>query len=588
MLEEIYTHTDEQSKREIENIIHTYIYDESKGLTNNFFYQTNDNSKTYEENMEEIPEQGYKFHISATNLQDYERLLKIIVPDLVQNGVLFKVVDGNSFELQMNSDQIGKAITVYPSSGFDFNKLSPETRSVLSENSIEVNGDENIYGRIFARYGRFTKGSHNITTPNGEIVPDPKYLPMRQSRPEFEYSSSKEDILTFFSRSEQKFEKTWDYKTYYQEKFTMTECDGKNHSYVAFNVPNIETGKMLIANNERFPNKLSFVKNIQGTPTVFVHKSELGNFFAEAQERNVSMQRPSWDIKENSFIIPSGAYEMLSQKLNNTFGCRFSQIDSNTLSSSYNFDSSRLLKTYTKAGNFTVFHCDTVFTKELLNECDALGIPYEEYQENKAKKIQKSLDKRFGISDKPKKPFLETVRQVFHTRPNPYVLNPEKTQEIKEQSPLSKIDAEAYFYNKMYFYGAPQTPQEQQLVSAFNSIDESTAQQYAYEFALVDRQRNERGLPQLSSDECGVILFNAVHYGLSVGACGLERNFAETQGVIEDALTNPIGQSATPTKYEYNLSRWNTIMEHSDKTIPNDMPLKDEQTQNRDSNTEER
>ena len=518
MYEEIYNHSNEQSAQNIKNIIRNYICNEWTGITDNFFYQTYQIGVSHEQNTNEIPVQGYKFHISAQTLQDYERLLTSIVPEFVQKGVMFKVVDANSFEQQMRSVQAGKAITVYPSAGFDFNNFSDTVKSVLGEQGFQVSGDENIYGRIYARYGRFEKGSV-ITTPDGELLYDPKT--QGQSRPPFEYDTQQSDILTFFSRSYQKLQNSIqngvpDYKTYFQEKYTMTECDGRHHAYIAFNIPDGQKVfiKQAVRNKENYPNQQSFIKNVNGIDTIFVHKSELGMFCHDMQQNlhlkmfmgenhyDTVLSRPEWDIKQETMLIPNASYDMAKNNLSQFINTNVFQANG---------------KCYLK--------CDTCFVKEIQQECDKLGIPYQEYNAKQEKKIQKQLDKAYE-KNTIKKSLLDKVREAFPNRPKDYIIEPAE----KEQTALE------YFKSKLYNHQTPQTQEETDMLNTLLSLPEQVQNEIAYEYKMVDLERMDRGLYPLNTIECATSLPYVAKAGISIGAIGLKSDINEMINMINNGL----------------------------------------------------
>lgn len=525
----------------IQNIIHSDIVNENEGITDGFFYQTYNKNLSHEMNTNDLPIQGYKFHISATDIVDYARLLSVVAPEFKRLGIMFKVVDENSFARQMQTEQAGKAITVYPSPYFDFNNFSNEVKSILSEQSIDVNGDEALFGRIYARYGRFEKG-HYITTPDGQIIQDPKY-DGRQSRPPFEYKKSPEEILTFYSKIANKFRQTEaignpDYKTYFQEQFTMTECDGKNHSYIAFNL-NSKTKdftKNLIKNSDLFPYHQSFVKNISGDfETVFIHKAEFAQFLECIKSYNIDFGdfiRPDWDIKNNTFILPTSMYETAQQNLSQYY---------NTSVFQYN--------------GITYLSCDTCFTQEVLSECDKLGIKYAEY-DNNYRKTQKELDKQYET----KMSFIDKIRASFPQRPQPLIINYENVYEKQKQI---TVDGLSFFKSKLINGQFPSTQYESDLIARVETADKQQIDKIAYECAMVDYERKQRGLPPLTSQECDIIIPYAIYNGISFGAVGLEKSTNEIIALINDGL-NPVTEPhVLPTPYEYASSRWEGIYNYN-------------------------
>jgi hypothetical protein len=108
----------------------THVDGPNIGLSNKTFCQSANVNPT------ELPVQGWKFHISANNLQDYEHLMEKLCPEFDALGVAFKVVRPEQLDAQTASSQIGKAITIYPTPAFDFNRLSPQLQSMLSQDGV--------------------------------------------------------------------------------------------------------------------------------------------------------------------------------------------------------------------------------------------------------------------------------------------------------------------------------------------------------------------------------------------------------------------------------------------------------------------
>ena len=212
-----------------QNVIHTENSPGAQGLQNQVFAQTANLD------MDKLPIQGWKFHISAENINDYHALYSIVVPELDKLGVAFKTVKPEQFMNQLASEQTGKALTIYPGPGFDLAKLSQEARDfltlppnmqktrsfedrldsgatqMLAPNAgkyITPKGDTQIQGRIFARYGRFKKshGDPNITSPDGKTELDPKSY--RLHKPQFGIDDSPKGILYFYSEAEKRFQQT--------------------------------------------------------------------------------------------------------------------------------------------------------------------------------------------------------------------------------------------------------------------------------------------------------------------------------------------------------------------------------------------
>lgn len=321
----------------IGNIISEHV----TGASNSYYCQANVSTDT-------IAHQGWKFHVAADNKEDYARLCETLVPDLAKNGVLFKVVRPEMFDVQMAGDQIGKAITIYGGPGFDLNKLSPESRAILGETcQTQVYGDARVDGRVFARYGTFHKSrapQNYITGPDGQALLDPKYE--RKVCPD-SISFNKNDILNFYSQSEQKFAQTGDYRAFLQERETMAFCDGQNYAYASFKFDPKDIGHIQSALRAHDVNtSLSFVTSHEvsngmgGTTTEYllmVHKSAMTAGFnynngehafnsfhspllQDITNRGVNLERPEWDYRGAAFIVPNNSTPQLEELCSRTAG----------------------------------------------------------------------------------------------------------------------------------------------------------------------------------------------------------------------------------------------------------------------------
>ena len=363
-------------------VIHTG--EENQGLQNSFFAQTA-NLK-----QEELPLQGWKFHISASDISDYYNLYSIVVPELDKLGVAFKTVKPEKFQQQLNSAQLGKALTIYPGPGFDINKLSEKAKSFLLSDSREhivPNGDMKIQGRIFARYGRFKKslGEEFITSPEGQIEYDPKVY--RQHKPQFMTNDTPDSILGFYSNIENKFNQTGDRKTYMQEYYTMSESDGKSHSYIMYEInPKDATAISSLLTLNHDPCSLSsVVKGIGDDKTyLMVHQTAISgirSFMEKAVNQGVmEFKRPAWDIKINSYeIMPSQANlaQSIAQRVSNDYGKDFLKL------------------TQTKNGTF-IIKCDSSIENVFFDYCRNYNLAIRETQELRKSPLKTFYEKITG------------------------------------------------------------------------------------------------------------------------------------------------------------------------------------------------
>lgn len=105
---------------------------------------------------EQLPDQGIKLHISAKDKQDYKNLCESIIPDLVDYGATFKVMNTRLFNEFFDKDnaQAGKSITIYQTQ-WDAATFFDKHKELLEDKSIKVNGDKSLGGRLYGRYGSF-------------------------------------------------------------------------------------------------------------------------------------------------------------------------------------------------------------------------------------------------------------------------------------------------------------------------------------------------------------------------------------------------------------------------------------------------
>jgi hypothetical protein len=160
------------------------------------------------------PSQGWKLHISATILEACD-LFEKVAPFLISQGVQFKAPESLNALFKINCGlqygywQVGKFITVYPSTEKKAVKLAGELHELTSEFiSIAVPFDERYlpHSSVFYRYGAFAQIEMKdkngiilpaIKNPSGELVYDdrfravPEWLsdPFRNKTKKFEDSS---------------------------------------------------------------------------------------------------------------------------------------------------------------------------------------------------------------------------------------------------------------------------------------------------------------------------------------------------------------------------------------------------------------
>lgn len=348
--------------------INDIINENNFGLSNSVFIQNNN------VDLEKMPMQGWKFHISASSLEDYEKLCTVAIPEFNRLGIQFKVTRPERIEEQLVSRQAGKAITVYFSDKFEINNFSDKLKHILfEENSVKVNGDMHVKGRVYGRYGRFrpknTKESF-ITDSRGQIYFDSKKY--NEYMPNFIKLNSINDIFYFNHNSIEKYLMTNDYKTYLQEKFTMTECDSMNHCYVAFeyDLQDEEYIKNILSASSNDKYSQSFIADTENGKFLMIHKSSL-EMLHEFSLCNIDLRRPKWDIKTIDYIIPNLAFDVVQKNLGENYG----------IDVFYSVDGNAIVK------------CDTVFNQEFYEAItNELNVPMVLYDERSKLTIQEKLN----------------------------------------------------------------------------------------------------------------------------------------------------------------------------------------------------
>ena len=370
-----------ESKEEMINYINGLINQYVTGFNNPTFCQS-DNVKS----IDALPMQGWKFHISATNLADYKRLCEVAIPEFQKLGVQFKVVRPEVFESFNAGKQQGKALTIYPDPSFSFKNFSPQLQALLCENTEKPPvGDMQIAGRIFARYGRFRKApieEHFISGPNGNIEYDPKKF--RNVTPNFMGTPTTDSILNFYENAKEKFEKTGDFKTYMQEYYTMSECDGKSHGFMCVEIPanQVENAKYVLNNAQNNSYGLTFMcpEDASGVAKIMIHHSDIPQAFYGLANAGIQAVRPGWDVKYTYHEIAPGQEKNalgLAKEINDKYGMRAVSV------------------VEVEKGKFAL-KCDTVFNQESLDMCKQRNLPIRDYEPQEKGAITKFVEKLTG------------------------------------------------------------------------------------------------------------------------------------------------------------------------------------------------
>lgn len=266
------------------------------GASNSTFCQTANVIQT------QLPTQGWKFHISAKDLADYERLLETMLPEFDKLGVAYKVTRPSELDKLNSGQQIGKAVTIYPTPAFDINRFSPELRNLLGEDGIQPIGDAQISGRIYARYGKFRgENTHDLSAPDGKIVPDPRHSAVC---PDFVQERYANQILGFYSDCVQRYNETGDFKRYLQEVATMTQTDGRSNAYMTLELKDGYDAQ-LRSIASRDPQGMSFIYEYGGKQYALIHNDYASQAVNEMVNMNLSAAyfRPEWDKRFDIYQI---------------------------------------------------------------------------------------------------------------------------------------------------------------------------------------------------------------------------------------------------------------------------------------------
>lgn len=273
-----------------------HVGESKQGLQNSTFCQTANVVQT------QLPTQGWKFHISANGLEDYERLLEIMLPEFDRLGVAYKVTKPSELDRLNAGQQVGKAITIYPTPAFDINRFSPELRNILEEDGLHPIGDAQIVGRIHARYGKFRgANTHDLSAPDGKVIPDQRHSVIC---PDFVSERYTGQILGFYSDCIQRYNETGDYKRYLQETATMTATDGRSNAYMILELKD-GYGRQLQKAVDMDPQGMSYVYEINGQSYAMIHNTYVNQCVNNMvqMELNPNYFRPDWDRRFNVYAV---------------------------------------------------------------------------------------------------------------------------------------------------------------------------------------------------------------------------------------------------------------------------------------------
>lgn len=295
----------------INKFLNTHIYDKDNYIeSHRIGHFHNGASDAYYQ----MPLQGWKMHISAASLEDYRQLLEVALPEFNKQGVIYKVIAPESFDLFANGGQAGKNITVYLNEAFDFSKFSPELQNMLQEQGPPVAGELNLGGRMFARYGRFRE------TPSDRLVCShggSSYDERGACAPPWVNALSPTQILSYAANCGERLDLTGDYKAYAQEMFTMNNIAGHNYLYQALeiNPQDVDVITELLEDykNEHCESYGSAIYELAGSTYIMLHENDK-DFATKLVSKEINFIRPDWDFKCNMYFI-NPAYESLAREM---------------------------------------------------------------------------------------------------------------------------------------------------------------------------------------------------------------------------------------------------------------------------------
>lgn len=260
------------------------------------FYSANDGKS------HKMPLQGWKLHISSNDIDDYKKILSCALPEFDKAGVMYKIVNPSQFSKFTNGEQAGKHITIYLTEAFDVSKFSQELRAILNEKATPVNGEMEMGGRIFARYGKF-RGNDPSSLVNIEKGKSRDVRGMHA--PEWVKPLSPEQVLSYVSDCKARLEQTGDYKAYAQEMFLMHEMVPGNYLYMAVEINPLDIEDVTDA-VKYSSNYGSAVYELDGHAYVMIHEQDKENVLSQLQRDDIKYIRPEWDFKcAMHYIDPS-------------------------------------------------------------------------------------------------------------------------------------------------------------------------------------------------------------------------------------------------------------------------------------------
>lgn len=285
----------------IQEQLKDFVKENVRGPASDFFSQCDSKSPR------ETPAQGWKMHIAVRDMADYSRLAKQIIPELLEMGCLFKVVNPEMLDRQMNSIQKGKVFTIYCDESFDINKFSEKSKDMIFKGApgYTISGDGLQTGYAAVRYGSFRNKC--ITNNEGTLFDDPK----RVGR----YAPDFVNAENIFEAADSISKACCIYKNNPEAslvaKFTGDTKDAdKNNPYV---IRQISPEEAKLFERAVFPGVKDFgqcyVAREKGQDYLMLHKTFVADVFSAAKVQGVDLNDkkylPSWE-NERHFVFAPG------------------------------------------------------------------------------------------------------------------------------------------------------------------------------------------------------------------------------------------------------------------------------------------
>lgn len=144
----------------------------------------------------------WKLHLYANGYEDWYNLARAVIPFLVRENATFKTVDfnqhwvGNYPILEKNTDQFGKAFTIYPNNQREFEKLALGLNEIIQHTNLSTTPkldpdyhniafEKNLgdSGRIWYRLERDANGEYISAKEAKQINPKNPYNPYNLADP---------------------------------------------------------------------------------------------------------------------------------------------------------------------------------------------------------------------------------------------------------------------------------------------------------------------------------------------------------------------------------------------------------------------